>query len=43
MSGPLAPDVPAGAYGAATDPEAPVTTAVDGFFIGLAKRSFQVA
>jgi 4,5-DOPA dioxygenase extradiol len=29
--------------GAATDPEAPVTTAVDGFFIGLAKRSFQVA
>lgn len=29
--------------GAATDPEAPVTTAIDGFFIGLAKRSFQVA
>ncbi|HVN13902.1 MAG TPA: class III extradiol ring-cleavage dioxygenase [Kineosporiaceae bacterium] len=29
--------------GAATDPEAPVTTAIDGFFIGLAKRSFQAA
>jgi 4,5-DOPA dioxygenase extradiol len=29
--------------GAATDPEAPVTTAIDGFFIGLAKRSFEVA
>ena len=27
----------------ATDPTAGVTTAVDGFFIGLAKRSFQVA
>ena len=29
--------------GAATDPAAPVTTAVDGFAIGLAKRSFQAA
>jgi 4,5-DOPA dioxygenase extradiol len=29
--------------GAATDPGAPVTTAIDGFFIGLAKRSFEVA
>ena len=29
--------------GAATDPEAPVTTTVDGYFIGLAKRSFQAA
>ncbi|HLL64669.1 MAG TPA: class III extradiol ring-cleavage dioxygenase [Micromonosporaceae bacterium] len=29
--------------GAATDPTAPVTTTVDGYFIGLAKRSFQVA
>jgi 4,5-DOPA dioxygenase extradiol len=29
--------------GAAADPQAPVTTAIDGFFIGLAKRSFQVA
>ena len=29
--------------GAATDPEVPVTTTVDGFFLGLAKRSFQVA
>ncbi|MGY1653960.1 dioxygenase family protein [Geodermatophilus sp. SYSU D01119] len=29
--------------GAATDPAAGVTTAIDGFFIGLAKRSFQVA
>ena len=29
--------------GAATDPEAPVTTTVDGFFVGLAKRSFQAA
>ncbi|MGY1795988.1 dioxygenase [Geodermatophilus sp. SYSU D00525] len=29
--------------GAATDPTAGVTTAIDGFFIGLAKRSFQVA
>jgi 4,5-DOPA dioxygenase extradiol len=29
--------------GAAADPEAPVTTAIDGFFIGLAKRSFQAA
>jgi 4,5-DOPA dioxygenase extradiol len=27
--------------GAARDPEAPVTTAIDGYFIGLAKRSFQ--
>src|SRR4051812_45588440 len=29
--------------GAASDPEAPVSTAIDGFFIGLAKRSFQAA
>jgi len=29
--------------GASADPEAPVTTAIDGFFIGLAKRSFQAA
>ena len=29
--------------GAATDPGAPVTTTVDGFFLGLAKRSFQAA
>ena len=29
--------------GAASDPTAPVTTAVDGFALGLAKRSFQVA
>ena len=29
--------------GAATDPTAPVTTAIDGFWLGLAKRSFQVA
>lgn len=27
--------------GPATDPTGPVTTAVDGFAIGLAKRSFQ--
>jgi 4,5-DOPA dioxygenase extradiol len=31
------------ALGAATDPQAPVTTTVDGFFVGLAKRSFQAA
>ena len=29
--------------GAATDPELPVTTTIDGYFIGLAKRSFQAA
>jgi 4,5-DOPA dioxygenase extradiol len=29
--------------GAATDPEAPVTTAIDGYAMGLAKRSFQAA
>jgi 4,5-DOPA dioxygenase extradiol len=29
--------------GAATDPTAPVTTAIDGFVWGLAKRSFQAA
>ncbi|HKG51357.1 MAG TPA: class III extradiol ring-cleavage dioxygenase [Actinomycetales bacterium] len=29
--------------GAATDPEAPVATTVDGYFLGLAKRSFQAA
>jgi 4,5-DOPA dioxygenase extradiol len=31
------------ALGAATDPTAPVTTAIDGFFKGMAKRSFQAA
>ena len=31
------------ALGAATDPAAPVTTTVDGFFVGLARRSFQTA
>jgi 4,5-DOPA dioxygenase extradiol len=29
--------------GAATDPEAPVTTAIDGYAMGLAKRSFAAA
>jgi len=29
--------------GAAQNPESPVDTTIDGFFIGLAKRSFQVA
>ena len=29
--------------GAATDPEAPVTTAIDGYAMGLSKRSFQAA
>ena len=29
--------------GAATDPAAPPTTVIDGYFYGLAKRSFQVA
>ncbi|MCW2533523.1 MAG: hypothetical protein JWP62_3093 [Blastococcus sp.] len=29
--------------GAATDPEAPVQTAIDGYMMGLSKRSFQVA
>ena len=29
--------------GAATDPTSPVDTVIDGFFYGLAKRSFQVA
>ena len=29
--------------GAASDPAAPVETTVDGFFVGLAKRSFQAA
>jgi 4,5-DOPA dioxygenase extradiol len=29
--------------GAATDPEAPVATAIDGYAMGLAKRSFQAA
>ncbi|MCA0145387.1 dioxygenase [Blastococcus sp. LR1] len=29
--------------GAATDPGAPVTTAIEGFTLGLSKRSFQVA
>jgi 4,5-DOPA dioxygenase extradiol len=29
--------------GAATDPTAPVTTTIDGYAIGLAKRSFQAA
>jgi 4,5-DOPA dioxygenase extradiol len=31
------------ALGAGDDPEAPVTTTVDGFFLGLSKRSFQTA
>jgi 4,5-DOPA dioxygenase extradiol len=29
--------------GAATDPEAPITTAIDGYAMGLSKRSFQAA
>jgi 4,5-DOPA dioxygenase extradiol len=29
--------------GAATDPEAPPLQTIDGFFLGLSKRSFQVA
>ena len=29
--------------GAATDPSAAPNTAIEGFFLGLAKRSFQVA
>ena len=29
--------------GAATDPTAPPTTTIDGYALGLAKRSFQVA
>lgn len=29
--------------GASTDPEAPVTTTIEGYFVGLAKRSFQAA
>ena len=29
--------------GAATQPDAPVDTTIEGFFIGLSKRSFQVA
>jgi 4,5-DOPA dioxygenase extradiol len=29
--------------GAATDPEAPVHTTIDGYMMGLSKRSFQVA
>ena len=29
--------------GAAADPEAPVTTTVEGYFLGLSKRSFQAA
>ena len=29
--------------GAASDPEAAPDTAIDGFFMGLAKRSFQAA
>jgi 4,5-DOPA dioxygenase extradiol len=31
------------ALGAATDPEAPVAQPIDGFWMGLAKRSCQVA
>ncbi len=31
------------ALGAATDPSAPPSTVIDGFFMGLAKRSVQVA
>jgi 4,5-DOPA dioxygenase extradiol len=29
--------------GAAADPSAPVTTVIEGFWMGLAKRSFQVS
>jgi 4,5-DOPA dioxygenase extradiol len=29
--------------GAATDPTAPVTTTIDGYMVGLSKRSFQAA
>ena len=29
--------------GAATVPELPVTTTIDGYFLGLPKRSFQAA
>ncbi len=29
--------------GAATDPEVPVTTAIEGYATGLSKRSFQAA
>jgi 4,5-DOPA dioxygenase extradiol len=29
--------------GAATDPEEPVSTNIDGYFFGLSKRSFQTA
>jgi 4,5-DOPA dioxygenase extradiol len=29
--------------GAATDPTAPVRTAIDGYMLGLSKRSFEVA
>ena len=29
--------------GAATDPTAPVTTAIDGYWLGMAKRSFEIA
>jgi 4,5-DOPA dioxygenase extradiol len=28
--------------GAATDPDVPPTTVIDGYWMGLAKRSFQV-
>jgi len=31
------------ALGAATDPAAPPTTVIDGYALGLAKRSFQAA
>ena len=31
------------ALGAATDPSAPPTTVIDGYALGLAKRSFQAA
>ena len=29
--------------GAASDPSAPVSTVIDGYWMGLAKRSFQVS
>jgi hypothetical protein len=32
-----------GGIGAAEDPERPVTMEIDGYLIGLSKRSFQVA
>ena len=39
----LKPTAPSVTLGAATDPEAPAVTTIDGFFFGLSKRSIQVA